>query len=259
MTNWKITFVVNMIRLVLYHVITAILAVWARTILFIMGWRSIDDKVWTHVSKHKHSVAIFAHTAYADFYILCLYLLANPGRMGFVRVLMKPDPFVYAERLLRAFGCIPAGKMSERDSGSSNRIVTELHTADHTMLLLSPKGTIVKGEWRSGWYHIARALPGPIVVVGLDYERKCALITDYIDLVQPYDESATAVTAAMAATKDKVVKLMYDIVPLIPDEEVISTRPHDVSRRSVVNWNWAGRCVGVIVLFVVSSRLFWPN
>src|SRR5205085_1367497 len=133
----------------------------------------------------QRAVLIFSHTSYADFYILLLYLLSYPDKLKDLKVLIKPQPFEYCfgycGKLLRSLGAIPSSDLNEKHTGGTSRIVNELKQSEKSLLLISPKGTIIKREWRSGYYHIAQSLNAKILVVGLDYEKKQAYISNTID------------------------------------------------------------------------------
>jgi len=195
-----------------------------RAILLFFGWSLLSEDVLTKMNKYKRAVLVFSHTSYCDFYIMALYLLAYPQYLGFVNVLMKPQPFEYAGGLLRFFGGIPATKVENKNGGSTMKTVEELRKKKRSYLLLSPKGTIVKKEWRTGYYYIAKELEAPIMVVGLDFETKDIYLSSevFCDKEEPV-----------------VRKLLYEdlknIVPLYPEEEVVEIRKHDESKRSFVS------------------------
>lgn len=198
----------------------------ARVILFSMGWSLIDPKFFDKVTKRDRSVLIFSHTSYADFYIMALYLLSYPRRLHHVRTLIKPQPFQYAGSLLTSLGAIPATKLEDKNGGAVNRIVSELKKWDKCLFLISPKGTIVKSEWRSGYYHIAQQLNANLMAAGLDYERKCIIVCDDID----YNNSEAVISNFLQ-------EQLKDIVPLFPDDEVVTIRPHETNKRGVVDYN----------------------
>lgn len=206
------------------------LVVISRIILYILGWSWIDQGALQRLTAHKRSVVIFSHTTYVDFYILILYLMAHPDRFYYMRTLVKPQPFKYAGWLLRLFGAIPATSIDDKNGGAVNRIVHDLEQEERTIFLISPKGTIDKRPWRSGYYHIAQTLKAPLMIAGLDYEQHKVIVSPYIDY-----------TLSEPEIRDFLHQHLAQLVPLYPECEVVPIRPH--TSISVINWYHAGLCL----------------
>lgn len=211
------------------------IALIARPILFCLGWSHISENALNRMSKYNRSVAVFSHTSYIDFYLFLLYFLAYPRRLNHIRTLMKPQPFQYAGWLLRRFGAVPATRVDEKNGGAVSRIVRDLKQWDKCMLLISPKGTIVKQEWRSGYYHIAKQLDAHLLVVGLDYEHK------YPAASEPIFHKETE-----SEVRDLLFNDLKKIVPLFPEDEIVPIRTH--THRSVINSTRLACSIGVIVI-----------
>lgn len=217
----------------------------AKAILFSLGWSLIDNNLFTQLTKYDREVLVFSHTSYADFYILILYLLAYPRRLHRVRTLIKPQPFEYAGTLLRWLGAIPSTRIEDKDGGAVKRIITELMALDCCIFLISPKGSIVKKNWRSGYFHIAKALNAMIMVAGLDYEKKRVVVSDAYSC-EDYDE--TTVQPILKAQLSK-------IVPLFPEGEVVPIRDHNPNKRTVVNkTRLVTVIIGCIMLYIGYTR-----
>lgn len=210
-----------------------------KAILYTLGWNLIDLDVLARLTKNNRSVIVFSHTSYIDFYILLMYLLAYPIELVPVRMLVKPDPFFYMGWILRHFGAIPATRVEDKNGGAVVRIVEELKQSPACYFLISPKGTIVKREWRSGYYHIAQLLQAPLLVAGLDYEKKCVSVSTDIS----YDTCEDTIESFLK-------KQLESIVPLYPEDEVVSIRKHNISKRTVVNWYTT-----IVVLVIVVSTI----
>jgi len=196
----------------------------ARFILFSMGWQLLHNSILNRITEYDKSVLVFSHTSYSDFYILMLYLLAYPYNLSHIKTLVKPQPFAYAGKLLRAFGAIPATRVDDKNGGAVSRIVTELKQFDKFAFLISPKGSIIKREWRSGYYYIAKNLQANLIAVGLDYEKKCVIFSPDIS----YTKSEENI-------RNFLREQLKEIVPLFPDEEVVPIRSHDATKRGIVN------------------------
>ena len=206
------------------YIIQIFLRLIAKLTLFLLGWNYMKQKQFTQFHKYKRSVIIFSHTTYADFYLFILYFLAYPTEFKNVRVLVKPQPFKYAGFILRKFGCIPSSVFEDRNSGSTIRITQELQKQKEFIFLLSPKGTIVKSEWRTGYYNIAVNLNAHLLVTGLDYEKKKIVISDGIK----YDENKDDIERFLK-------KELSKIVPLYPDDEIVEIRKHNEQFRSIID------------------------
>lgn len=199
------------------------LAFVSRCVLWAMGWNPLTPDIFRKL-EHERLVLVFSHTSYVDFYILALYLMAYPDKLPFIRVLVKPQPFEYAGWLLRRFGAIPSTRIEERKGNGVQRIVQELQTLPRSVLLVSPKGTIVKHEWRTGYFHIAQQLHAPIRVTGLDYELKRVVMSkDYASVCEP-------------ELRECLYSELAQIVPLFPEDEVVEIRQHNAQKRQIANW-----------------------
>jgi len=198
----------------------------SKLVLFIMGWSLLDKPTLSQLTKNKRAILIFSHTSYADFYIVLLYLLSYPNELSHVRMLVKPEPFKYLGWILRAFGGIPATKVDDKQGGAVDRIVSTLKESPMTALLISPKGTIIKRPWRSGYYHIATGLDANLMVAGLDYEKKCVIISPEISSSESED-----------VIKTFLEKELSQIVPLFPEEEIVPIREHNEQKRSIIDHN----------------------
>jgi len=204
------------------YIIQLLLSYIAKLILFLLGWKYITEKQFAQFHKYKRSVIIFSHTTYADFYLFTLYFLAFPNEFRNVKVLVKPQPFEYAGFILRRFGAIPSSEFGMRNNGSTKYIIEELNKEDTFIFLISPKGTIVKSEWRSGYYNIALNLKANLMVTGLDYDKKKIIVSDDIKYDQDKDDIEIFLKEQLSR-----------IVPLYPEDEVMEIRKH--KSRSIIS------------------------
>lgn len=232
----------NMPSKFLWHILMLPLSILAKLILLATGWELLSDHTFDRITKYDQTVLIFSHTSYSDFYILVLYLLAYPNRLHYVRTLIKPQPFVYAGPLLRKLGAISSTPVENKNGGAVSRIIEDLKQYDKCIFLISPKGTIVKKEWRSGYYHIAKGLDAKLMVAGLDYEKKCVLVSSEI---------------CHSLGEEKVREFLQEeltkIVPLFPEEEVVQIRSHDSTKRGIVNTNRLTKVtIGLCCIILVS-------
>jgi len=206
----------------------------AQTLLTIMGWHLPNEHEVHRITKYDRIVLVFSHSSYWDFFIMALYVLAYPNDLHRLRTLISPGPFKYANFLMRYIGGIPATSVHDREQGSVTRIVGELQKCEKPIFLISPKGTLTKHEWRSGYYHIAQQLNCSIRVVGVDYDKKD------IVLGRPY--------SPINISEDNMREHLYHdlghVVPLHPKNEMMFIRKHNERLRSVVNWR---RLLGIMI------------
>lgn len=205
----------------MFYMIKPLLLIPSSILLRMMGWSYLDDRTLKIIEKHPRIVCVFSHTSYYDFLLLLLYYFSHP-QLCHLKTLIKPDYFKTIGYLLRLIGGIPATHINDKNGGAVNRIVEELLQEEKSHFLISPKGTILRGEWRTGYYHIAKQLQCPLVAIGLDYELK--QITVCNPILSIYDEYHV---------KDLLYKDLSTIVPLHPEQENMPIRPY--VNKSVVN------------------------
>lgn len=191
-------------------------------ILYLMGWKPLD--LQNKYDEHKYIVCVFSHSSYYDFFIMVLYKYKYYKELHNLRVVIKPDFFNYIGCLLKSIGGVRATNISKKNGGQTEHIVKKIQKTLSAKLLICPKGTIVRGEWRTGYYHIAKALNAPICAVGLDYEQKNIYFGDVID----YQEEEPII-------KDKLYNELSNIVPLHPEQENMKIRPHNANNVSVMS------------------------
>lgn len=199
----------------------------ARAAMFLMGWHPLDPVVAAQLRASPRRILVFSHTSYWDFYIFTLYLLGYHHVIPSVRTLVKPQPFAYAGALLRWIGAIPATHPDDRNGGGVDRVVGELRSQPVNVFMISPKGTILRHEWRSGYYHIAQKLGAPISVIGLDYELHCVRMSEEMAPT----ESEEAVRAFCYAALSK-------IVPIHPEQENMEIRDFNHHKHGIVGSWW---------------------
>ncbi len=207
----------------------------AMLILQLMGWSFLDDQAYQYMNNNARMVCVFSHTSYYDFFLMVLYYFAHPNQLTHLKTLINPYYFNYIGFFLRFVGGIPAIKV--------DNIVEELLKTPKSHFLISPKGTILKGEWRSGYYHIARKLNCPILALGLDYELKKIIICRPV--LSIYDEHHI---------QDLLYKDLSKIVPLHPEQENMIIRNH--KQPSVINKKYLFLTIVSSLSCLIGSYLF---
>lgn len=191
-------------------------------ILFAMGWRMPSEKTFREMEKKGNKLVVFSHTSYIDFYIMALYISAYKDRLQNIRILVKPQPFEYAGPILRYFQCVASTRIEDKNMGSVQRIVQTVKDVPNVALFLSPKGTIEKNQWRTGYYYIAKELGATVMTIGLDYEKREILSMEPIS-------SSLGINVV-----EKHLKVgLSAIVPLYPEGEIVTIREHQYNNVGV--------------------------
>jgi 1-acyl-sn-glycerol-3-phosphate acyltransferase len=153
---------------------------------------------------------------------MILYKLSYPNELNHVRTLVKPQPFEYAGWFLRKIGAIPSTRIEEKKGGAVTRIVNELKETPQCLFLISPKGTIIKSEWRSGYFVIAKELDAELIAIS--HNKGESVVKEYLQTQ------------------------LSNIVPLFPDDEIVPIREHVVAHRNVVSNKRLAIIFGLIAL-----------
>ena len=117
----------------------------------------------------KYILALAPHTSNWDFVIGRLYSNAVGLNCGF---LMKKEWFFWPLGvLMRRMGGVPVYR--NRQMGSTDILAKEARESDEFRLCITPEGTRKPNrEWKRGFYYIALKANLPILLYGLDYERR---------------------------------------------------------------------------------------
>ena len=134
-------------------------------LLKLMGWR-ID---MTQSLPDKCVVCLAPHTSNWDFIIGQLYAGVTGIRFNF---LMKAEWFFWPLGVwFRHLGGIPVKR--DRHTSMTDNLATKATDMKEFRLCVTPEGTRKRNpEWKKGFYFIAQKAGIPILLYGLDYERK---------------------------------------------------------------------------------------
>jgi len=146
-------------------VLTPLLRVIARSLLFLTGWR-----VKTNPIEHKKLVIIGApHTSNWDFpLMLCAVLDAEVPLNWMGKHTLFKFPF---GPLMRWLGGIPVVRYKGNNTVQS--IVDIFNARDELIILLAPEGTrSANSPWKSGFYRIADQVKAPILLGFVDGQYK---------------------------------------------------------------------------------------
>jgi 1-acyl-sn-glycerol-3-phosphate acyltransferase len=138
-----------------------------------MGW-TLEV---TESHPEKYIICLAPHTSNWDFIIGQLYNTAEGLRNNF---LMKKEWFAWPlGALFRRLGGIPVYR--DKHTSMTDALADTAIKAPAFRLCITPEGTRSKvEEWKRGFYFIAQKAQIPILLYGLDYERKLIQCTKTI-------------------------------------------------------------------------------
>lgn len=125
----------------------------------------------------KYILALAPHTSNWDFVLGRLYSNAVDLKCNF---LMKKEWFFWPLGVvMRRMGGVPVYR--SRQMGSTDLLAKKAIEADEFRLCITPEGTRKPNrEWKRGFYYIALKANIPIVLYGLDYERRLIKCTKMV-------------------------------------------------------------------------------
>ena len=122
----------------------------------------------------KYIIALAPHTSNWDFIMALLFMGAENFQCGFM---MKKEWFFWPLGILmRKLGGIPVYR--NKKQGMTDIAAQKALEMDTFRLCITPEGTRKPtAEWKRGFYYIALKANLPILLYGLDYERKLVKCT----------------------------------------------------------------------------------
>ena len=149
-----------------------------------LGW----TKCVTVAHPDKFIICLAPHTSNWDFIIGQLYAQAEGFKINF---LMKREWFFWPlGGIFRSLGGIPVWRT--KHTSMTDNLAETAKTKDSFKLCITPEGTRSPNtEWKKGFYFIALKAEIPILLYGVDYEKKKIVCTDsftpsgYIDEDMP--------------------------------------------------------------------------
>lgn len=135
-----------------------------------MGWR----KEVTVPLPDKFIISLAPHTSNWDFLIGQLYTRSEGVRINF---LMKREWFFWPlGPLFRSMGGIPVWR--DKHTSMTDNLANEAIKSNAFRLCITPEGTrSPNADWKKGFYYIALKAKIPILLYGVDYEKKCIQCT----------------------------------------------------------------------------------
>ena len=136
-----------------------------------LGW----TKSVTVAHPDKFIICLAPHTSNWDFIIGQLYAQAEGFKINF---LMKREWFFWPLGVIfRSLGGIPVWR--SKHTSMTDNLAETAKTRDSFKLCITPEGTRSPNtEWKKGFYFIALKAEIPILLYGVDYEKKKIVCTD---------------------------------------------------------------------------------
>ncbi|MCQ2268295.1 MAG: 1-acyl-sn-glycerol-3-phosphate acyltransferase [Bacteroidaceae bacterium] len=131
----------------------------------VLGWKSVVNTP----DFNKCIICTAPHTTNWDLFIGKLFIGAVGRESGF---LMKSDWFFWPlGPIFRWMGGIPVNR--SKNTSLTQRVIELAKTSDRFILTITPEGTRkANPKWKRGFWFIAKGANLPIVLCGIDYEKK---------------------------------------------------------------------------------------
>ncbi len=139
-----------------------------------MGWKTNI----TVEHPKKYIICLAPHTSNMDFLIGQLFARAENMSSGF---LMKREWFFWPlGPIWRRLGGIPVWR--DKKTSMTDRLAELARKSDSFSLCITPEGTRSRNpDWKLGFYFIAQKAGIPILLYGVDYEKKLIECTRTIE------------------------------------------------------------------------------
>lgn len=136
-----------------------------------MGWK----KVITVEHPDKYIICLAPHTSNWDFFIGQLYMRAEGLKVNF---LMKKEWFFWPlGPIFKYVGGIPVCRT--KHMSMTDNLAAEAKALQTFKLCITPEGTRKRvGDWKKGFYFIALKADLPVLLYGVDYEKKKIVCTE---------------------------------------------------------------------------------
>ena len=227
------------------------------TPLDLFGWKKVEEYFISLLDNPDNDkmVLLFPHTSAWDTVITLFYILwdknVNRFRKRFKFIVWDESyRMPLYNNVYKYLGAIPVPHSSKRESGMTEKIFEELDKHEKFILLISPKGSCEKIEWRSGWYHIAKRYDASILVAGPDYEKHIMDISGEPEKIngRSYEEM-----------EDVIKPKFSEIVPLWPEREIVPIKDHSTSTLFDRAGFIAVVLIVIILLVIVLLAMFRPS
>lgn len=139
----------------------------------LLGWKSEV----TVPDFPKVMICAAPHTSNLDLFMGKLFITSVGRKSGF---LMKKEWFVGPlGSIFRWMGGIPVDR--GKRTSLVDQMIQKVKESDEFHVAITPEGTrSANANWKKGFYYIAHGAGIPIVLIGIDYEKKIVKATKYL-------------------------------------------------------------------------------
>ncbi len=132
----------------------------------LLGWKS----VMTVPDFDKYIICAAPHTSNSDLFMGKLFMAVNGRKTGFM---MKKFWFFWPlGYFFKAMGGVPVDR--KKKTSLVDQMIQTAKESKEFHLAITPEGTRKKNpNWKKGFYYIAKGANLPIILIGIDYEKKC--------------------------------------------------------------------------------------
>ncbi len=172
----------------------------------ILGWKIIGD--FSEDTIKKCVVVAVPHTSWHDFYIGVLLRQIVGLKISFVakKELFKWPFGWYFNKV--------GGIAIDRTPGQNKvEAIAELfEKRDELRITIAPEGTRKKvTEWKTGFYHIAKAAGVPIIMITFDFGKKQNLLSEPFYPTDNMEEDLKYMYSFFKGVKGKVAKYSFEV------------------------------------------------
>ncbi len=172
----------------------------------ILGWKAVGD--FNKETVKKCMIIVVPHTSWHDFYIGLLIRQVMDLKISFLgkKELFKWPIGWYLKRV----GGIPL----DRTPGQNKvEAIAELfEKRDELRLAIAPEGTRKKvKEWKTGFYHIAKAASVPVIMVTFDFGKKQNVISEPFYPTDDMEADLELMYSFFKGVKGKVAKYSFNV------------------------------------------------
>jgi len=145
------------------------------------GWK----KIITEEHPNKYIICLAPHTSNWDFILGQLYSQAENLKPNF---LMKKEWFFWPlGPIFKHLGGIPVFR--QKNTSMTDHLAETARNAEQFRLTITPEGTrSANPEWKRGFYYIAAKADLPILLYGIDYQKKEIVCTKTFIPTGDYDK-----------------------------------------------------------------------